>query len=71
VTWKAGVTPVLLVKDNQITSLAKAGKLTIKDPHIVLKRADHECRLEGNGDELHRVTDPDAGFSVGAVPVAN
>jgi len=36
VTWKAGVTPVLLVKDNQITSLAKAGKLTIKDPHIVL-----------------------------------
>ena len=36
VTWKTGVTPLLLVKDNQITSLAKAGKLTIKDPHIVL-----------------------------------
>src|SRR5437588_6221393 len=29
VTWKAGVQPVLLVQDNQITSLAKAGKLTI------------------------------------------
>ena len=36
VTWKAGVTPVLLVKDDQITSLAKAGKLTIRDPHVVL-----------------------------------
>ena len=36
VTWKAGVTPVLLVKDDQITALAKAGKLTIHDPHIVL-----------------------------------
>jgi len=36
VTWKAGVTPVLLVKDDQISSLAKAGKLTIRDPHIVL-----------------------------------
>jgi hypothetical protein len=36
VTWKPGVTPVLLVKDNQITSLQKAGKLTIADPHIVL-----------------------------------
>jgi hypothetical protein len=36
VTWKAGVTPVLLVKDDQITALAKAGKLTISDPHIVL-----------------------------------
>ena len=36
VTWKAGVTPVLLVKDDQITSLAKAGKLKITDPHIVL-----------------------------------
>ena len=36
VTWKAGVTPVLLVKDDQITSLAKAGKLTIVNPHIVL-----------------------------------
>src|SRR5438105_5976625 len=36
VTWKAGITPVLLVQDNQITSLAKAGKLTIRDPPIVL-----------------------------------
>jgi hypothetical protein len=36
VTWKPGVTPVLLVKDDQITSLAKAGKLKITDPHIVL-----------------------------------
>ena len=36
VTWKTGVTPVLLVKDDQITALAKAGKLTIHDPHIVL-----------------------------------
>jgi hypothetical protein len=36
VTWKAGVKPVLLVKDDQITELAQAGKLTIHDPHIVL-----------------------------------
>ena len=36
VTWKPGVTPVLLTSDNQINSLAKAGKLTNKDAHIVL-----------------------------------
>jgi hypothetical protein len=36
VTWKAGVTPVLLVKDDQITALEKQGRLTIRDPHIVL-----------------------------------
>jgi hypothetical protein len=36
VTWKAGVTPVLLVKDDQITELAKKGQLKITDPHIVL-----------------------------------
>ena len=36
VTWKAGVTPVLLVKDDQIEALVKAGKLTETDPHIVL-----------------------------------
>jgi hypothetical protein len=36
VTWKPGVKPVLLVKDNQIDSLAKAGKLTETDLHIVL-----------------------------------
>ena len=36
VTWKKGVKPVLLVKDDQIDSLAKKGKLTEKDAHIVL-----------------------------------
>ncbi len=36
VSWKAGVKPVLLVKDDQITGLAKKGKLTISDPHVVL-----------------------------------
>jgi hypothetical protein len=36
VTWKPGVKPVLLVKDDQITQLAKKGMLTLHDPHIVL-----------------------------------
>jgi hypothetical protein len=36
VTWKAGVKPVLLVKDDQITELEKAGKLTVHDIHVVL-----------------------------------
>jgi hypothetical protein len=36
VTWKAGAKPVLLVRDDQIKSLAKAGKLTMTDAHIVL-----------------------------------
>ena len=36
VAWKPGVTPVLLVKDDQIKSLAKAKKVTLKDAHIVL-----------------------------------
>jgi putative cell wall-binding protein len=36
VTWKPGSTPVLLVKDDQIDSLAKQGKLTLRDAHIVL-----------------------------------
>lgn len=36
VTWKTGSTPVLLVKDDQIDSLAKQGKLTLRDAHIVL-----------------------------------
>jgi hypothetical protein len=36
VTWKPGVKPVLLVRDDQIKSLAKAGKLTNRDAHIVL-----------------------------------
>jgi len=36
VTWKPGVKPVLLVRDDQINALAKAHKLTIRDAHIVL-----------------------------------
>ncbi|HEU5211780.1 MAG TPA: hypothetical protein VFU10_03350 [Gaiellaceae bacterium] len=36
VTWKAGATPVLIVSDTQIDSLEKQGKLTERDPHIVL-----------------------------------
>jgi hypothetical protein len=36
VTWKTGVTPVLLTSDNQINALAKKHELTITDPHIVL-----------------------------------
>ena len=36
ITWKPGVKPVLLGQDDQITSLAKAGKLTMTDAHIVL-----------------------------------
>ncbi len=36
VTWKAGVKPVLLVRDDQIDKLAKEGKLTEHDLHIVL-----------------------------------
>ena len=36
VTWKAGVTPVLLTSDNQINTLAKKHMLTMTDPHIVL-----------------------------------
>jgi len=36
VTWKAGVTPVMLTSDNQINALAKKGKLTVRDAHIVL-----------------------------------
>ena len=36
VTWKPGVTPVLLVKDDQINGLAKQGKLTVKDVHAVI-----------------------------------
>jgi hypothetical protein len=30
VTWNSGVTPQLLVKDDQVTMLAKQGKLTIR-----------------------------------------
>ena len=36
VTWKSGVKPVLLVKDDQINALAKSKKLTVTDAHIVL-----------------------------------
>jgi len=36
VTWKAGVKPVLLVRDDQIDALAKAGKLVERDAHIVV-----------------------------------
>ena len=36
VTWKPGVKPVLLVKDDQITGLAKRGKLILRDAHVVL-----------------------------------
>jgi hypothetical protein len=36
VTWKAGVTPVLLTSDNQINALAKKHMLTMTDPHIDL-----------------------------------
>jgi hypothetical protein len=36
VTWKAGVKPKLLVRDDQIKALARAHKLTIRDAHIVL-----------------------------------
>jgi hypothetical protein len=36
VTWKPGVKPELLVKDDQIKSLAKSKKLSLVDAHIVL-----------------------------------
>jgi hypothetical protein len=36
VTWKSGVKPVLLGRDDQIKALAAKGKLTLKDAHIVL-----------------------------------
>jgi hypothetical protein len=36
VTWRAGVKAVLLVRDDQITGLAKKGKLTLRDAHVVL-----------------------------------
>ena len=36
VTWKPGVTPVLLVRDDQINGLAKQGKLTVTDAHVVI-----------------------------------
>jgi hypothetical protein len=36
VTWNAGQTPVLLVKDDQIKALAKSKKLKLTDAHVVL-----------------------------------
>jgi hypothetical protein len=36
VTWKKGAKPVLLGRDDQINSLAKKGKLTLKTTKIVL-----------------------------------
>jgi hypothetical protein len=36
VQWKAGVTPVLLVKDDQVKELASQGKLTVTSTTIVL-----------------------------------
>lgn len=36
VTWKKGVKPVVLGRDDQIKGLAKKGKLTMQDAHIVL-----------------------------------
>src|SRR5438105_3202260 len=36
VTWKAGVTPVLLTKDDQVKSLASQGMLTLSPTPIVL-----------------------------------
>ncbi len=36
VTWKAGVTPVLLTSDDQTDAMQKAGKLTETDAHVVL-----------------------------------
>lgn len=36
VTWKSNATPVLLVKDDQVNSLVKAGKLTEHTTKIIL-----------------------------------
>ena len=36
VTWKSGVKPTLLTRDNQVDGLQKKGKLTETDAHIVL-----------------------------------
>lgn len=36
VTWKAGVTPTLFTVDDDINAAAKAGKLTVRDAHVVI-----------------------------------
>jgi hypothetical protein len=35
-TWKAGATPALITSDTQIDKIEKAGKLSERDPHVVL-----------------------------------
>jgi hypothetical protein len=35
-TWKAGAKPVLITSDTQIDRIEKTGKLTERDPHVVL-----------------------------------
>jgi len=44
VTWKPGVKPVLLGQDDQINSLVKAGKLTMKDAHMSWTRLSSPSR---------------------------
>jgi hypothetical protein len=36
VSWKPGVTPMVLTSDNEINALAAEHKLTVRDAHIVL-----------------------------------
>ena len=36
VTWKPGVTPTLMKVDDDINAAAKAGKLTVRDAHVVI-----------------------------------
>ncbi len=36
ITWKSGVTPQLLVKDDQITELEKKGDITVRETKTVL-----------------------------------
>jgi len=36
VTWKSGVTPQLLLRDDQITTLQKQGMLSVRETSIVL-----------------------------------
>jgi hypothetical protein len=35
-TWKPGATPVLITSDTQVDKIEKTGKLTERDPHVVL-----------------------------------
>ena len=54
VTWKAGVTPVLLLRDDQIDALQKAGKLTETRSAHRAERSDHE------GQQVASTTRPQA-----------